>query len=104
MVLGASLMASEAAYAMPVYRVSSVNPTFSNEKIVTFKLKNDTAAAITVKAAGGSELTLAPGQTEKMKLASGTQVVATADSSHYAAGSVITVVSNVLQDSTVTMR
>ena len=59
--------------------------------------------SITVKA-GEQDMTLQPGKTVSVKLAEGTQIVATNTTPNYAAGSVISVVSSQLSDNTLVLR
>jgi hypothetical protein len=103
MVIGASLLASEAMYAAPVAVHSPVYAMFSAEKLVKFSLHNATDAPIKVKA-GDTEMTLAPGTVVPMKLAVGTKIVVAEASTHFAEGSVVTTVYPELSDSTLTLN
>jgi hypothetical protein len=103
MVLGVSLLTSEAMYATPVAIHSPVHAMFSREKLVRFSLHNATEAPIKVKA-GDTEMTLPPGQVVPLKLAIGAKVVVQEASTHYPQGSVLTVVSNDLSDATLTLN
>jgi hypothetical protein len=103
MVLGASLLASEAMYAAPVARYSPMHAMYSREKLVKFNLRNATDAPIKVKA-GDLEVTLPPGKDVPMKLPVGTKVVVLEASTHYTPGSVVTDVYADLSDSTLVLK
>ncbi len=103
MVIGASMLAGEAMYAAPVAVHSPVYAMFSREKLVKFSLHNATDAPIKVKA-GDTEMTLAPGTVTPVKLAVGVKIVVEEASTHYAEGSVVTVVSSELSDGTLTLN
>ncbi len=98
-VLGASLLMSEAVYATPVAIGSPMHAMFSRDKLVKFSVRNSTDAPIKVKV-GDAEMTLRPGTDTPMKLAVGTKIVVAETSSHYAQGSVLTVVNPDLNNAT----
>jgi hypothetical protein len=100
MVLGVSILSSEAMFAAPLAVHSPVHAMFSKEKTVKFNLLNATAAPIKVKC-GDTEMTLQPGKDVPVKLAVGTKVVVEEASTHYTEGTVLTVVSSELSDATV---
>ena len=103
MVLGASLLTSEAMIAAPLAVHSPVHAMFSRDKLVKFNLHNSTDAPIKVKA-GDAEMTLAPGADTPVKLAVGTKVVVEEATAHYAEGSVLAVVSSELSQATVRLN
>ena len=103
MVLGASLLTSEAMFAAPLAVHSPVHAMFSRDKMVKFNLHNSTNAPIKVKA-GDAEMTLAPGTDTPVKLAVGTKIVVSEATAHYTEGSVLAVVSNDLSDATVKLN
>jgi hypothetical protein len=99
MVLGASMLTSEAMFAAPksaapkatVTTVPSAHTAYSNAQQVKFHMSNGSAATLTMKA-GDKEITMAPGSEVSVKLAVGTPIVAESTSTHYAAGSLLAVV------------
>ena len=97
MVLSVSLLTSEAMYAAPLAIHSPVHAMFSREKLVKFSVRNTTDTPIKVKA-GDVEMTLLPGKDVPMKLPVGAKIVVEEASTHYAEGSVLTVVSTDLSD------
>jgi hypothetical protein len=103
MVLGASLLASEAMYAAPVARYSPMHAMYSREKLVKFNVRNATDTPIKVKA-GDLEATLPPGKDVPFKLPVGAKVVVQEASTHYAPGSVVTEVYPELNDSTLILK
>ena len=103
MVVGVSMLTSEAMYAVPVAVHSPVYAMFGAQGLVKFSLHNDTDTPIKVKA-GDTEMTLAPGKIVPVKLPVGAKVVVEEASTHYAVGSVVTVVYEELQDSTLTLK
>lgn len=98
-VLGASLLMSEAVYATPVAVGSPMHAMFSRDKLVKFNVRNLTDAPIKVKV-GDVEMTLPPGKDTPMKLALGTKIVVEETSTHYTQGSVLTVVNPGLDNAT----
>ena len=103
MVLGASILTSEAMYAAPVAIYSPMHAMFSTEKLVKFNLHNGTDTPIKVKA-GDLEMTLLPGKDVPVKLPVGAKVVVEEASTHYTQGSVITVVSQDLNSATLRLN
>jgi hypothetical protein len=103
MVVGASLLASEAMYAAPVAVHAPVYAMFGAEGLVKFSLHNETDTPIKVKA-GDTEMTLAPGKIVPVKLPVGAKVVVLEASTHYAEGSVLTVVYQELSNSTLALK
>jgi hypothetical protein len=103
MLMAASLVSAQAVYAAPTTIHTPVNAIFAKVKLVKFTLRNDTAAPLKLKA-GDNEMTLMPGKTLDLKLASGQQIVAVEASASYAAGAVITTVSDQLDGSTLALR
>ena len=104
MVAAAAMLAGPVAFAsQPVSNPTLMNVAYSKSKMVSFSLRNDGKDAISVKA-GDKELTLQPGKTVSVKLEEGTQLVAVNATPNYAAGSVISVVSNTLSDNTLVLK
>lgn len=103
MVLGVSILSSEAAFAAPVAKFSPVHAMFSRDKLVKFNLRNATDAPIKVKA-GDLDLTLLPGQVTPVKLPVGAKIVVAEATAHFAQGAVLTVVGSELSDSTVRLN
>lgn len=100
MVLGVSMLSSEAMFAAPLAVHSPVHAMFSREKMVKFNLHNGTDVPMKVKA-GDTELTLLPGKDVPVKLAVGSKIVVEESSTHYTEGTVLTVVSSELSEATV---
>lgn len=103
MVVGVSMLTSEAMYAAPVAVHSPVYAMFSAQGLVKFSLHNETDTPIKVKA-GDTEMTLAPGKIVPVKLPVGAKVVVLEASTHYAEGSVLTVVYQELSNSTLALK
>ena len=104
MVAAAAMLAGPVAFAsQPVSNPTLMNVAYSKSKMVSFSLRNDSKGSISVKA-GEKELTIEPGKTVSVKLAEGTQLVAINATSNFAAGSVISVVSNTLSDNTLVLK
>ena len=104
MVAAAAMLAGPVAFASkPASTPTLAKAAFSKSKMVSFSLRNDSKDSITVKA-GEQDMTLQPGKTVSVKLAEGTQIVATNTTPTYAAGSVISVVSSQLSDNTLVLR
>jgi hypothetical protein len=103
MVLGVSILSSEAMYAMPVPVHSPVHAMYSTEKLVKFNVHNATTAPIKVKA-GDAEMTLPPGKDVPLKLPVGSKVVVQEASTHYTQGNVLTVVSSDLNEATLILH
>ena len=103
MVMAASLVSAQAMYAAPAAVHAPVNAIFAKVKFVKFTLRNDSAAPLKLKA-GDTEVTLQPGKTVDVKLTEGQQIVAVETSPNYAAGAVITTVSDQLNGTTLALR
>jgi hypothetical protein len=103
MVLGVSILTSEAMYAAPVAIYSPMHAMYSTEKLVKFNVRNATNAPIKVKA-GDAEMTLPPGKDVPLKLPIGAKVVVEEASTHYAQGSVLTVVGAEISDATLILN
>lgn len=103
MVLGASLLMSEAMFAAPLAVHSPTHAMFNKEHLVKFKLHNASDAPIKVKA-GEDEITLSPGQVLPVKVAVGQKVIVEQASAHFAAGSLLAVVGPELSDATLTLN
>jgi len=103
MVLGVSILSTEAMYAAPLAVHTPVHAMFSREKLVKFNLHNATSAPIKVKA-GDVEMTLLPGTDTPVKLAVGTKVVVEEATARYSEGSVLAVASSELSDATVKLN
>ncbi len=103
MVLGISILTSEAMFAAPLAVHAPVHAMFGRDKLVKFNLHNSTDAPIKVKA-GDTEVTLPPGKDVAVKLAVGAQIVVQEASTHYTQGNVVAVVSSALNDTTVKLN
>jgi len=103
MVLGVSILTTEATYAMPVAVHAPVHAMYSSEKLVKFNLRNATDAPIKVKA-GDAEITLPPGKDVPVKLPVGSKIVVEEASAHYPEGSIVTVVGAEINDATVVLH
>ena len=103
MVLGVSILSSEAMFAAPLAVHTPVHAMFGRDKLVKFNLHNSTDAPIKVKA-GDAEVTLPPGKDVPVKLAVGAQIVVQEASTHYTQGNVVAVVSSALSDTTVKLN
>jgi hypothetical protein len=103
MVLGVSILSSEAMYAMPMAVHSPVHAMLSGQKLVKFNVHNATTAPIKVKA-GDAEMTLPPGKDVPLKLPVGSKVVVQEASTHYTQGNVLTVVSSDLNEATLILN
>ena len=97
------MLTCEAMYAAPAAVHSPVYAMYSAEGLVKFSLHNATDAPIKVKA-GDTEMTLAPGKIVPVKLPVGAKIVVEEASTHYAEGSVLTVVYEELSNSTLTLK
>lgn len=103
MVVLASMITSEAAFAAPAAVHAPVHAMFSAPKRVSFSVRNDSKDPIKVKA-GATEMTLLPGKTTAVKLTVGETVVAQEATPHYAAGAVLVTVTSELSDATVALN
>jgi hypothetical protein len=103
MVLGVSILSSEAMFAAPVAKFSPVHAMFSRDKGVKFNLHNDTDAPIKVKA-GDVDVTLPPGKDVPVKLLVGAKIVVEQATAHYPEGTVVMTVSPELHDATVRLN
>jgi hypothetical protein len=103
MVLGVSILTSEAMYAAPVAIYSPMHAMYSTGKLVKFNVHNATTAPIKVKA-GDADVTLPPGKDVPLKLPVGSKVVVQEASTHYSEGSVLTVVSDDLSEATLILN
>ena|ERR1700677_1646442 len=103
MVLGASILTSEAMYAAPLAVHSPVHAMFSREKVIKFNLHNSTDTPIKVKA-GDAEVILPPGKDVAFKLPEGAKVVVEESAGHYAQGAVLATATSDLSDATVRLN
>jgi hypothetical protein len=103
MVLGVSILASEAMYAAPLAVHSPMHAMFNREKMVKFNVRNATTTPIKVKA-GDAEMTLAPGQVVPFKLPVGAKVVVEVATADFPAGAVLATASSELSDTTVQLN
>jgi hypothetical protein len=102
MVMAAAIFAVQAASA-EVAVPAPLHAIYSHVKMVSFSVRNDSKEPIKVKA-GDSEVTLQPGKLVPLKLEAGTKIVAEEATPTFAAGELITVVSNELSDSTLVLK
>ena len=72
-------------------------------KSISFRLRNDSKTALTIKA-GDRELTVKPGETTALKLATGEQVIAVTGTDNIAAGTVLAMVTSNLDGNTLAVR
>jgi hypothetical protein len=103
MVLGVSILTTEAMYAAPMATYSPMHAMYSTEKLVKFNVHNATNTPIKVKA-GDAEMTLPPGKDVPLKLPVGTKVVVQEASTHYTEGNVLTVVSSDMSEATLILN
>ena len=100
MALSLSPFAAQTLWAAPV----SASPRTASDrpikvKSTRFNMRNDSAAALTIKA-GEQEFTIEPGKTTALKLENGVQVTAVNGTPHISAGSVIVTVNSTLDGNT----
>jgi hypothetical protein len=103
MVLGVSVLTSQAMFAAPVAKFSPMHAMFSRDKVVKFNLHNNTDAPIKLKV-GDLDVTLLPGKDVPVKLPVGAKIVVEEASTHFTQGTVLTVVSSELSDSTIRLN
>ncbi|WP_158786920.1 hypothetical protein [Granulicella sp. L46] len=103
MVLGVSIMTSQAMYAAPLAMRTPMHAMFGRDKVVKFALHNATDTPIKVKT-GDAEVTLPPGKDVPFKLPVGSKVVVEEGTGHYMPGIVIAVVNSDLSDTTVRLN
>src|ERR1700722_1902247 len=99
-VIGASMLASEAMYAAPAAIHSPVHAMFGMDRLVKFNLRNTTDSPIKIKT-GEMEMLLPPGKDVPVKLPVGVKIVVEEASTHFVAGSIILTVYEELGDTTV---
>lgn len=101
MVLSLSLLASPALHAatLPSHDATPNAAVAAKGKLISFHIRNASASALVLKA-GDQQITIAPGQTATMKLVNGTPVTSVNDTAHFAAGAVVTTVTEYLQGNT----
>jgi hypothetical protein len=102
MVMAAAMLAGQAASA-EVAVPAPLHAMYSHVKMVSFNVRNDTKEPLKVKA-GDTELILQPGKLVPMKLEVGVKIVAEETTPNFAAGELITVVSNELSDSVLALK
>jgi hypothetical protein len=95
--------ASTAMYARTGDTPSLTYVGFAKEKTVKFSLRNDSATAMELKV-GDNVMTIDAGKTVTLNLPVGTRILTNAATTTHQAGSVITEVSRVLNNSTVAVR
>ncbi len=106
MALSMSLFASQ-AFAQAFSGTPATGPNATNTttvpamkgKQISFHLRNDSASAVTIQA-GDQQITVAPGKSVNMKLATGTQVTTTSGTAHVAAGGILATVDSNLSGNT----
>ena len=98
-----SLISSEAVYAAPAAIPVPVHALFSKSKLVSFSVRNDSAAPLKLKA-GESSMTIEPGKTMPMKLAEGTRVTTEEASGSHEAGALIAQVSSQMSGVTLSIK
>lgn len=104
MVLAAVLMAGESVYAAPLTALHvPVQAMGKNKQMVSFHLRNDSAAPLIVKA-GSQEMTLDPGKPVDVTLKVGDTVTIAKSTKQFAEGTVIATVNPDLKDTTIALR
>ena len=103
MVLASSVLAGSAAFASPLTPRVPVNAMFGKTHTVNFKLRNDSAQPMKIKA-GAQELTLEPGKITPVKLGVGEQIVVAEATQERPAGTVLATVSPNLSDATLSFK
>jgi len=103
MVMAASLLTSGAVYAAPTSMLTPGHAMFSKAKMVSFKMRNDTATPITVKA-GKTEMVLEPGKVTDFTLPVGQDVVAKNSTKGRVAGTILASVSEDIADHIITLQ
>lgn len=106
MALSLSVFASQ-AFAQAFAPAATTGPNATNTttmpavkgKQISFHLRNDSGAAITIQA-GDQQFTLAAGKSMNLKVAQGTQVITTSGTPHVAAGGVLATVDSNLSGNT----
>ena len=102
--LAATVCVPGAMYASPVTAVKSpVHAMFGKPHMVNLNLRNDSKETITVKA-GDKEMTIEPGKQTALKLNEGDKIVAVSAGANHAAGDVLVVASNTLNDATIGVK
>lgn len=103
MVLASTVVTGSAAFASPLTLRVPVNAIFGKPHTVNFKLRNDGAQPMKLKA-GAQELTLEPGKTMPVKLSVGDQIVVAENTGARVAGTVLATVSNNMSDTTLAFK
>jgi hypothetical protein len=104
MVMAAAMLAGQGVYAeVPASTPTLTRAAYGKAKMVKFNLRNDSKAPLKLQV-NGQEMTLAPGQLTSVKLAVGDKIVAENAGPGYAAGDVLQVVADGLNDSTVVLQ
>ena len=97
MALSMSFFASQ-ALAQAFASAPAPGPNTKGKQI-SFHLRNDSSAAVTIQA-GDQQITVAPGKSINLKLATGTQVTTTSGTAHVAAGGILANVDSNLSGNT----
>ena len=103
MVLAASVVSTQAVYAASTPVHTPVNAIYSNAKMVSFTLRNDSTAPMKVKV-GENEMTLQPGKPVSVKLATGQQIVAVETTATNQAGAVLATAIPGLDGATISVK
>jgi hypothetical protein len=96
-------LSSGAMDAAPAAGNGPLHAVLNVGKTIKFSLRNDTKVSMKVMA-GETEITLAPGKSVSVKLATGTKIVSEQATETVPAGSVLTVVTNALDDATLAIK
>ena len=100
MVLSLTLACSPSLHAAgPSLRPDNATSTTVKAKLIKFSIRNDAKTSLQLKA-GDQVITIAPGQTEAVKLQVGLQLTTVSDTAKLPSGSVLTTVSESLQGNT----
>ena len=98
----AAALAPCAAFASTAHVIPATNAFFGT-RMVHFNLRNQTGAAIELRA-GDKTMTVEAGKTVEFKLADGTQVINTTKTDKREAGAVICQASSAINDTTVVLN
>ena len=101
--VAASMLASEAAVALPLAPSLSVNAFFGKTKLVNFNLRNDSAVPLKLRC-GESVMTVEAGKTMDLHLPVGARVVTEEASASHPSGTIIAEVSSQLSGVTISVK
>lgn len=102
MVFSLSLFTAQSMMALPFHHMAASGVGAVKVKMISFHVRNDSGASMTIKA-GDQQVTISPGKTIDLKLQDAEQVTAVNATHYFAAGQVVTTVSQVLQGNTLVL-